>query len=82
MKNYKDKECERQQALIEASGLFDGTSGGGKFMGKSRSFVLTNGSYNLYAPIRDEAIKYFRDNNIAWWGGSKPTGHVLSSQIA
>lgn len=24
MKNYKDKECERQQALIETNGLFDG----------------------------------------------------------
>jgi len=82
MKNYKDKECERQQALIETSGLFDGISGGGRFMGKERPFVLKDGSRNLYAPIRDQAIKYFRDNNIGWWGGSKPSGHVLSSQIA
>ncbi len=82
MKNYKDKECERQQTLIETSGLFDGISGGGKFMGKERPFVLTDGSHNLYASIREEAIKYFRDNNIGWWGGSKPSGHVLSSQIA
>lgn len=82
MKNYKDKECERQQALIETSGLFDGISGGGRFMGKERPFVLTDGIHNLYAPIREDAIKYFRDNNIGWWGGSKPTGHVLSSQIA
>lgn len=82
MKNYKDKECERQQALIETNGLFDGISGGGRFMGKERPFVLKDGSRNLYAPIRDQAIKYFRDNNIGWWGGSKPSGHVLSSQIA
>lgn len=82
MKNYKDKECERQQALIETSGLFDGISGGGRFMGKKRPFVLKDGSHNLYAPIREHAIKYFRDNNIGWWGGSKPSGHVLSSQIA
>lgn len=82
MKNYKEKECIRQQTLIETSGLFDGISGGGRFMGKERPFVLSDGSHNLYAPIREEAIKYFRDNNIGWWGGSKPTGHVLSSQIA
>lgn len=82
MKNYKDKECERQQALIETSGLFDGISGGGRFMGKERPFVLKDGSHNLYAPIREQAIKYFRDNNVGWWGGSKPSGHVLSSQVA
>lgn len=58
MKNYKDKECERQQTLIETGGLFDGISGGGRFMGKERPFVLTDGSHNLYAPIREEAIKY------------------------
>ncbi|ROT18094.1 hypothetical protein EEL51_10865 [Muribaculaceae bacterium Isolate-110 (HZI)] len=82
MKNYKDKECERQQTLIKSTGLFDGISGGGRFMGKERPFVLTDGSHNLYAFIREEAIKYFRDNNIGWWGGSRPSGHVLSSQIA
>lgn len=74
MKNYKDKECERQQTLIKSTGLFDGISGGGRFMGKERPFVLTDGSHNLYAFIREEAIKYFRDNNIGWWGGSRPSG--------
>ena len=34
MKNYKDKECERQQSLIDTSGLFNGTLGGGRFFGK------------------------------------------------
>lgn len=34
MKNYKDKECERQQSLIDTSGLFNGTLGGGRFIGK------------------------------------------------
>jgi len=27
-------------------------------------------------------IKYFAENNIAWWHGNEPTGHVLSSQVA
>ena len=52
MKNYKDKECERQQSLIDTSGLFNGTLGGGRFIGKERPFVLTDGNYNLYEPIR------------------------------
>lgn len=82
MKNYKGKECERQQSLIHTSGLFNGTLGSGKFIGKERPFVLTDGNYNLYEPIREGAIQYFKDNNIGWWGGSKPSGHVLSSQIA
>jgi len=43
---------------------------------------LTDGNYNLYEPIREGAIQYFKDNNIGWWGGSKPSGHILSSQIA
>ena len=27
MKHYKDKECERQQQLIENSNIFNGTTG-------------------------------------------------------
>ena len=82
MKHYKDKECERQQMLIEKSDIFNGTAGGGHFMGKERPFVLTNGESNLYSPIRNEAVAYFKENGIGWWGGVKPSGHVLSSQIA
>ncbi|MDE7421429.1 MAG: hypothetical protein K2N35_14620 [Muribaculaceae bacterium] len=85
MKHYKDKECERQQQLIENSGIFNGTKGGGRFMGKEgsdRLFVLIDGESNLYAPIRKDALGYFKENGIGWWGGSKPSGHVLSSQIA
>jgi hypothetical protein len=38
--------------------------------------------HNLYGPIRQEVLKYFRDNKISWWSGAAPTGHTLSSQIA
>ncbi len=82
MKHYKDKECERQQMLIEKSDIFNGTPGGGRFMGKKRPFVLTNGESNLYSPIRSDAVAYFKENGIGWWGGLRPSGHVLSSQIA
>ncbi len=53
-------------------------------MGRERGFVLADSERekNLYDPIRDKAIAYFNDNNVSWWGGNKPTGHILSSQIA
>lgn len=53
-----------------------------RFMGVERDFVMTDGARNIYAPIRDAVVRYFKDNRISWWGGGKPTGHVLSSQIA
>lgn len=81
MKNFNDKECERQTKPIAESGIFDGIPGGGRFIGKKRPFVLADGVHNLYAPIRDEVQRYFKDNGITWWGGFRPTGHVLSSQI-
>lgn len=49
MKNFKDKECERQTRLITEGDIFEGTAGGVRFMGKERSFVLTEGKNNLYA---------------------------------
>lgn len=81
MENFKEKECERQQSLIENSKLFDETPGGGIIRG-AHPYVLKEGLYNLYAPIREDALQYYRENNIAWWRGAEPTGHVLSSQIA
>lgn len=82
MKNFKEKECNRQTELITDSGIFDGTPGDGRFIGKERPFVLADSLHNIYAPIRDEVQKYFKDNGISWWGGFTPTGHVLSSQMA
>lgn len=82
MSKYRDSQYERQQRLIESSDIFLGDKGNGFFMGKPRPFVLRNGINNLYEPIREEAIKYFKDNEISWWGGSKPAAHTLSSQIA
>jgi len=82
MKHYKDNECERQEKLISQSNIFGNVAGGGRFRGKQRPFVLKDGTANIFAPIKKDVMDYFVDNSIAWWGGSKPTGHVLSSQIA
>ena len=80
---YQENQRKRVVGLInERNPLFYGGVGGQYFMSSKRDFVLTDFNKNFFAPIKDEVIKYFSKNEIAWWGGRKPTGHVLSSQIA
>jgi len=80
---YQETQRAKQVELLgRKSGVFYGGQAGAKFMGKSRSFVLNENEKNLFQPIHKEAISYFTKNNISWWGGKEPTGHVLSSQIA
>lgn len=80
--NYKDQQKNYQQSLIESCDVFRGDKGGGSFNGTPYPFVLQDGKNNLYPSIVESALKYMTDNNITWWGGSEPTGHILSSQIA
>jgi hypothetical protein len=79
--SYKNEQKKRGEKLIQ-EGFFPDDAGGGFFMGKPRAFVLQDRLNNIYPDLRTDALAYFRDNKIAWWGGSYPTGHVLSSQIA
>ena len=82
MSRYKNSQYIRQEDMINNSDIFSGDKGNGYFMGKPRHFVLKDGMNNLYEPIRNDVIRYFKDNKISWWGGDKPSGHTLSSQIA
>ena len=82
MSRYKNSQYARQEDLINNSDIFNGDKGNGYFMGKARPFVLKDGMNNLYEPIRNDVIRYFKDNEISWWGGDNPSGHTLSSQIA
>ena len=82
MSSYKNSQYVRQENLINNSDIFNGDKGNGSFMGKARPFVLKDGMNNLYEPIRNDVLKYFKDNGISWWGTDKPSGHTLSSQIA
>lgn len=82
MSRYKKSQYIRQEDLINNSDIFNGDKGNGYFMGKPRHFVLKDGMNNLYEPIRNNVLRYFKDNDISWWGGDKPSGHTLSSQIA
>lgn len=80
--NYKDQQKDYQQSLIGSSHVFRGDKGGGEFRGTPYPFVLQEGNHNLYHSIVESALAYMNDNEIAWWGGCAPNGHILSSQIA
>jgi len=80
---YQEIQRTKQIDLLDRNAeVFYGGKTGAKFMGKTRDFVLSDNEKNLFQPICKEAITYFANNHISWWGGKKPTGHVLSSQIA
>jgi len=77
---YIDRE--REKAIEKREELFN-DPGNGIFLGKEREFVLSEPELKLWNGIRENAINYFSKNNISWWNGkSKPSGHILSSQIA
>lgn len=67
-----------------------GDPGQGLFFNIPREFVLIQPELNLINAVRNEAEKYFTDNKIPFWntgetrpiGINKPSGHMLSSQVA
>ena len=80
---YQENERTKAENLIKSSDpIFYGGKAGKYFMTKNRDFVLQENLKNLYSPICADTVDYFKNNSISWWGGSIPTGHVLSSQIA
>ncbi len=76
-------ESQRQRAITLRDPFFN-DPGQGLFLGKLREFVLKDSVLNLFPPIREAALAYFKDNQIPWWKDkvNRPTGHLLSSQIA
>ncbi|MEG1400999.1 hypothetical protein [Bacteroides sp.] len=79
---YQEQERQRQIKLLTETSVFNNDRGGGCFRGCDREFMLLNGVNNFYPPIAMDAQYFFAENNISWWQGSKPTGHILSSQMA
>jgi hypothetical protein len=78
------RENERKKAVDIREALFR-DPGAGIFFNREREFVLQDPTLNLWAGVRDDVIKYFEENHIAWWIGDRknePTGHLLSSQVA
>lgn len=85
---FIDQQKQHAEELIQ-NGFFEGDTGNGEFDGKQYPYVLKDGKLNLYKDIREEALKYFNENNVVWWKADEgseeqliPTGHILSSQIA
>ena len=58
----------------------------GLFKGKPRPFCLPSeyAEENLFPPIRQAAMAFFANHNIAWHQGQngKPSNHLCSSQVA
>lgn len=80
---YKEKQYDHQaEVLRQNPELFSHDPGNGTFKKNTYPFVLKQGINNLYEPIRKDVCRYFKENDISWWGGYKPSSHMLSSQIA
>ena len=100
-KPFPCKERERQLRLLQNEHLnqtiFSGASGNGwmyveikklkKKEWRQYPHILQHQDSlkNLYKGIRNDAMFYFKRNNIAWWREDEdryfPTGHLVSSQI-
>ena len=83
MSKYQEKERNKAVNKIKRkSSVFYGATGGKYFRNIKRDFVLKEREKNFYNKIYSDVVDYFTKNKVAWWGGKKPTGHVLSSQVA
>lgn len=82
MKYEKAQRIRQAKVLSEHPDLFGNLHG---FSPKSYSeaYLLSDGKYNLYGPIREEVPRYARENAIKLWNKNEkgPTGNTLSSQI-
>lgn len=95
-RKYYYAERRKQEALYNKK-FWGSTPNGGHwtiFKNGQKIKVVKNLPYilhqnyskeNLYVDIREDALLYFKQNNISWWRQQEdnysPTGHLVSSQI-
>lgn len=87
---YQLDQAAKQIALIEThSPIFYGAKNGGLVFDKpsKKLLVQEDRNLNLFHEIRDDAIKYMKENGIQWWkiGRESKDGvptHILSSQVS
>jgi len=79
MSKYKDKERENAPKRK----CFNNDKFNGFYRKEPRKFMLSKWENNFFkVKETKQLLSYFEGNKISWWGGQKPTGHILSSQIA
>ncbi len=87
---YQLDQAAKQIALIEThSPIFYGAKNGGLVFDKpsKKLLVQEDRNLNLFHEIREDAIKYMKENGIQWWkiGRESKDGvptHILSSQVS
>lgn len=89
--SYKEEQRKRQIALLKST-IFSDDRGKGKYLWRSieqegKEEILTDGLKNLFEPIRNCVVEYCKKNKVSLWRlagekKDKPTGHLLSSQVA
>jgi hypothetical protein len=79
---YREDQLRRAEILIQ-EGFFDGDTGGGVSQSHPRPHALQDGLLNLYPAIRQDALEYYKQNDITWrFGDGYPPTNVLSPQVA
>lgn len=78
--SYLEEQCKKAIDLRDE--VFK-DPGGGIYNNEPREFVLKDQTLNIWKGVREDATEYFHQNSISFWDSiNKPSGHLLSSQIA
>lgn len=86
MGNFLERE-KTEQITFKATSptISEPARNEGFFRGKFRPFCLPPqyAEENLYPPVREDALKFFREKKISWHQGieGKPSNHLCSSQV-
>src|SRR3954470_16121857 len=65
---FRDREKQR---LVNLRDSIFNDPGSGLFFGKAREFVLNDAALNLWEGVRQDALEYFKNNDISWWKGER-----------
>ena len=75
-------EDQKRRAIALRDNYFK-DPGGGIYDNAPHEYVLIDQILNIWSGIREDVIDYFTQNSIAFWDSvNKPSGNLLSSQIA
>lgn len=80
---YEESQRLRQEKVLREHPELFGNQKGLSPKSFPQKYLLPEGKYNLYEPIRENVIRYAKENGIKLWSKDSdgPTGNTLSSQI-